>query len=304
MIRTGSIFITSILFISLNSIPIKNPVASIVVADTVNIDILAIHDSLGILDYYEANVITPVCETDKCYIIKLNIYWDQIGRFLQYDTISGAGLTKLDHEPFTTSDYQKLADILGNSNSPLSAYTKEELVKNTRISEIDGFTGATIQEIKESVISGAVYSCYTLWHIANGDVLDSIQKVTKSMFSLGLVQQLVDKNDQEINYFLINNFTDEDFVNYLPQVLRSIDSGNGYYPKNAIEKFPFDALKDSLSQDYFANNFDLFDYFTQVALLKKIQEIPLSGKFKSSLQKSLDNRNSQKNELIQEVLAK
>ena len=116
--------------------------------DSLLIKITPAYDTTGLLDGYQAFVHTPVCEVDKCYDIEIDFHWDLIGRFHHYDTIPGKGLTKLDHEPFTDSDFEKLHYILKNSNSPLAVYSKEELVMNTRYSEVDGITGATITEIK------------------------------------------------------------------------------------------------------------------------------------------------------------
>ena len=277
---------------------------SIDVADTIQTAIYVKLDSLGIPECYHARIFTPVCETERCYAIEIDFYWDLIGRFMGYDTIPGQGLTKLDHIPFTEADYNKLDGILANSNSPLASFSKEELVKNTRSSELDGFTGATIREIKDAIVNGAVYSCYTLWHIANGVVVDSLQKATAQMFNRSLVNKLVDQNNQEVYYFLIDNFSDEDFRSYLPEVLISISNGKGYYAKNAIEKLPEDILKESLVQTYFTTSFDKLDYFAQVALLKKLSKITLSEDLITAIKKTLDDRNSYKNDLINNLLIK
>jgi hypothetical protein len=249
-----------------------------------------------------ARVFTPVCEVDKCYAIQVDFYWDVTGRFHHYDTIPGQGLTKLDHIPFTDHDYVKLNYILSNPNSPLASYTKEELVRDVRSSEIDGFTGATINEIKETVIGGAVYSCHTLWHIAHGAVKDSIQKVTRKMFNKDLVGKLVNQKDQEINYFLIDNFSAMDFTKYLPEVLKTIEDGEGYFAKNAIEKMPAEVLTDSLSQRFFATNFSEINYFAQVALLKKLSGAAINEQLVNTLKENMDDRNSYKNDLIRQLI--
>ena len=301
MIRTIGFIIVSLFFIETKCIKHENPLFYFTAYDSIDIKVNANFDSLGLLVNYSARVITPVCEKDKCYTIEIDFYWDPIGRFHRYDTISGEGLTKLDHEPFTQSDYSKLDNILTNSNSILGSYTKEELVKNTRSSEIDGFTGATIKEIKESVIGGAVYSCFTLWHIANGSVADSIQRNTKKLLNRDLVKKLVSQKDQKINYYLINNFTETDFAGYLPEVLQTIEDGKGYFAKNAIEKMSEDIVADSLSQLFFASNFNQLDYFAQVALLEKLNAKSLSEAMIITLNENIDDRNSHKNELIKSL---
>ena len=280
----------------------KVPISSFIIADTVQTVVYPIFDSLNLLDKYSALINTPVCEVDKCYAIEVVFYWDQIGRFLHYDTIVGQGLTKLDHVPFTTVDYIKLDDILGNQNSILASYTKENLVKNTRDSELDGFTGATVQEIKQSVINGAVYSCYSLWHIANGSVVDSLKKVTTSLFSKELVKKMMISNDPEVNYFMINNFSVENYVTFLPEVLMMIKNGEGYFAKNAIELMPEKTLNSEKALDFFAIHFEQLNYYSQVAFLTKVNKNSIGSELKQTLQENVDDRNSYKNELIQELI--
>lgn len=259
-------------------------------------------DKDGLPNAYQAYIKTPVCESDNCYIVQINFTWDLLGRFQKFDTISGEGLTKLDHIPFTESDYQKLARLLEDANSPLANYTKEELVSDTRTSEIDGFTGATALEIKESVISGGVYSCYTLWHIAHGSVVDSLKSRTQAALDSALVEKIVRLQDQEMNYFLIERFSEQDYLQYLPQFLKTFAAGSGYYAKNAIEKMPSSALAQVSAQDFFAAEFENLNYFAQVALLKKLQLESLSPAMTQTLKKQLEDRNSTKNQLIRNLL--
>ena len=259
-------------------------------------------DSLGLLDGYKVLVFTPICEVEQCYSVELNFYTDAIGNFLYYDTLKGKELTKLDHIPFTEEDYQRLQHILSDHNSVLSGYEKEELVKNTRESEVEGFTGATVLEIKRNVIEGAVYSCHTLWHIAHGPLVDSLKTHTASRFDQALVDKLVSQNNQQVNYFLLNAFSEQEYAQYLPAVLQTIDTGTGYYPKNALEMIPASVLNSNTAQEFFAPRFQEMDYFTQVALLKKLDKQQLRTPLKEVLVQSLEERNSLKDQLINRLI--
>ncbi len=278
------------------------PATCFFVADSILTNVRAMYDQQGLPELYHARIFTPVCEVDKCYAIELELYWDLIGRYHHYDTVPGGGLTRLDHLPFTDQDYLKLNYILSNPNSVLASYQKDELVRDVRDSEIDGFTGATIAEVKETVIPGAVYSCHTLWHIAHGAVRDSLRIATREKFSKELVNKLVDRKDQEVNYFLIDNLSEEEYLMYLPAVLRAISDGEAYFAKNAIERMPPDALADSLAQNFFAGYFSDLNYFAQVSLLKKLDEIALNNELIITLKNNLDERNSYKNDLIRHLL--
>lgn len=280
----------------------KEPAASFFVADSLTTDVFAIYDQQGLLQQYQASVFTPVCEVDKCYAIRLVVYWDPIGRYLQYDTLPGNELTKLDHLPFEKNDYHRLHQILSDPNSVLGSYNKDELVSNVRDSEIDGFTGATVKEIKETVIEGAVYSCYTLWHIVHGTVTDSLRHATSKMLSKELVAKLVNQKDQDINYFLIESLSEQEYIAYLPEILQTISDSEGYFAKNAIERMPPQAMADFRAQNFFAGYFPQLNYFAQVALLKKLPGVELTEGLSKTLKQNLDDRNSLKNNLINQLL--
>ncbi len=281
----------------------RSPGSYQVVSDSLVIEVQPHLDSLGLLEFYRAKVSTPVCEGSKCYTIEINFYWDLIGRFHHFDTIDGKGLTKLDHIPFTSEDYEKLNLILRRPTSLLSVYSKEELVKESRSSAIDGKTGATKAELKQSAIEGAVYSCYTLWHIAQGPMVDELQSVTQQLFTKDLIQKMVSREDQWINYFLINRFSAREFALYLPEVLRTIEDGEGYFAKNALEKMPVDIINDQEALQFFAIHFDQFDYYAQVALLQKLQAESLNTSMKQKLAEALDERDSYRNDLIKSLLS-
>jgi hypothetical protein len=298
MIRLICLLFVGIFLFGSNEKFQEKPISTFVVADTISASLHVKRDSAGLPDGYEATVFTPVCETERCYAIEIILHWDLIGNYVKFDTLPGGELTKLDHIPFTKEDYQKLNSILSNNNSALGAYSKDELVKNSRTSALDGITGATIQGIKDAVINGAVYSCYTLWHIAHGPVVDSIQASTRRLFSKELVQKLVGFQVAEVNYFLLNHLSSDDFIMYLPEMLQSLELDEGYYVKNAIEKLPLDFYKDHRVQGYFENSFKKMDYFSQVALLEKLSKIELQESLKDTLAKNLTERNSYRNELI------
>lgn len=281
----------------------EHPFTTFNISDSILIEAHASLDHVGLIDAYTARIFTPVCEGKKCYAVELDFHWDPIGRFLYSDSIPGKGLTKLDHIPFTKADYQKLNSILRNPYSLLAGYTTEELVKDTRGSSIDGRTGATALALRNSIVEGAVYSCHTLWHIANGPVRDSLQKLTLSMLSLELVQKLVDLSDQEISYFLIRNFTDRDFSSYLPEVLQSMKESEGYYAKNAIELMPAVSICSIPSQEFFAEFYPRMDYFARVALLEKLNAEDLTEDLKLTLSQDNDERNTYKAELISKLIS-
>ena len=247
-------------------------------------------------DSYEAYIKSPVCEKDKCYDIEIIMQWD-LWEDSEYDTLFGKGLTKLDHIPFTTEDYQKLELLLKDPNSPIGAYRKEELIRDTRKSELDGFTGATIKRSMISLWVGGLLLLYPL--VANRKFTDSISKMTMSSLDKKLMKKLVNQKDRAIDYFMINNLHPTDFLNYRDEVLEMIVSHRGYFAKTAIQKMPAEIFKDSITQEFFSKNLTSLNYFAQVALLKQLNTTPLIPALKNALLSQKEDRNSLKNKLIQ-----
>ena len=299
------IFLAYLLLLGVSSVqeaPGEIPVSSFLVEDTIRVDIFTAGDNAGSFTGYRARVTTPVCEPDKCYIIELDISWDLVGRYSGYDTIPGKGLTKLDHIPFTPEDYNDLHRILRNRSSPLSLYRKNELVQNTRRSKLDGITGATLPQIKESVVDGAVYSCFTLWHIVHGEAGDSIRESTLRSRNDRMIGGLLDKKDMEINYFLVDHLTEEEFRQHLIPILHTINEGEGYYAKHTLEKLPSSILGEPAAVDFFITWFAQWDYFTQVALLEKLDPKSVNEPLRNILESQMTPRNSYKNQLIRDLL--
>ena len=226
-------------------------------------------DKNKMLDSYKAKVFTPVCEDTLCYAVELVMYWDAIGRFSHYDTIPGKRLTKRDHEPLAPEDHRKLTQLLRKKYPSFVDMEKDELVQDN--DTIDGVSGATAPRLQRDVVKGAIYSCYTLWHIANGAVKDSIKATTPQYFNKSLIQKFVRMKDEQVARFLINNFSDEDFENYLLEVGELIISGGSYFAKNIIEKIPDFLFESADMQEIFIDNYNWLHPRAQLQLLQRLQ---------------------------------
>src|SRR5690606_6788293 len=139
-------------------------------------------DSAGNPACYHAYIFTPVCEDNLCKPVYIDLYWDLLGNYLRYEVPLDQPLTKLDHVVFTPEEYVKLDDMLQDPESLLKDYQIEELVESAANArpggEVDAVTGATAKSLQAVVIPGALYTCYTLWHIVHGRVQDTIASAT------------------------------------------------------------------------------------------------------------------------------
>lgn len=147
---------------------------------------------------YVMNVNSVFCSDDKCDIITLTMEWSKHGHFTGYTLPKGGTLTKYDHEHFEKADYAKFNELMKNKGSVLGQLETQHIIvknkdseKNTKkgkkekpkdvagksdaLQKVDGISGATATYIKEEVVEGAAYTCYTMWHWANGDTSKQIR---------------------------------------------------------------------------------------------------------------------------------
>lgn len=261
-----------------------------------------VKDDQDLPDFYVAHVKTPVCEDSQCYDIEVMLKFDLTGQFLGLDTLAGKGLTKLDHIPFTDGDYDQLQSLLMDERSPLGWYEKEALISDTRNSDLDGFTGATILEIRDIVIDGGVYSCYTLWNLVHRNLKFIAQERTKVLFDEGLIRKMVSYKEERYHYFIINHLASEQWLMFEEALLPLLNFNQGYFLKNAVEKMPREFLESETVQIFFAKRFAALNYFTQVAFLKRLDGVSISWSLRQTLQSETNTSNTLKNQLISALL--
>ena len=274
------------------------PAFEFLTQDSVEVAVYPLYDSEKRLDQYQARIFTPICEDTICYSVELDFYWDLLGNFIEYKLLPGKPLTKVEHDPFEEEDYQKLGAILRNKQPAFVNMRKEELITKVSNDQVDGITGATVAAIKDEIVPGAAYSCYTLWHIAHGVVMNGILQHTASQLDTPLVRKLSALEDENAHFFLFNNFKGSDFSKYLPELLYMIGKNGSYFAKQAIEKLPIELLSNHEVQDFFAEHFNQIGYFAQVSLLKQLKGQAINDNFAKTLIHNLDDRGSSQNEAI------
>jgi len=214
--------------------------------DSVLLKIYETYDINGQLDGYTSHILTPVCKNYECYNAELDYYWDVLGNFFDFIIISGKPLTKLDHIPFQDSDYEKLKNILLTKSPSFIHLRRDELVVKpiaTNLQDVNGISGATIKYIEKDMVSGAIYTCYTLWHIANGDINFQLQEYTKQNLNKELIFKLLNLDNVEAHYFAIENMDSNSFEFFIDEIVE-LCKKYGQYFTNRL----YDQLPDDLSQ--------------------------------------------------------
>ncbi|SEJ10998.1 hypothetical protein SAMN05216327_106117 [Dyadobacter sp. SG02] len=280
--------------------------------DTLTYTLKLALDEKGRPQYFFRNIFTPVCYTNECKPVYINFYWDLLGNYERYDLPEGKVLTKVDHDEFKEEDYQKLQDILAQNNSIFADLKMEDLItKGTDklTDSVDAKAGATLKTIKNQVIDGAVYTCFTLWHIAYGKAVPEMQKIIETYSSDALLHQFLESKNHHYQYWAMAKVMDAGGGVKKPfeKDIETIIAGkNGFIAKYALQHVGNDFFKTEQRQNWLWETYQKTGYATQIAILKKLNNstIEISKSLAANLQSSLPNANEEQTLLIQKILQK
>ncbi|WP_209329266.1 hypothetical protein [Lunatimonas salinarum] len=257
--------------------------------DSTRYDLWLVMDGDEVPDHYMAEIFTPVCYSNKCYPVFINFYWDLLGNFDRYEMPEGKILTKLDHLPFEPEDYEKILRILRNKASLLKDYKVEELVVSTETSYtngIDAITGATSKTIQSEVISGAVYSCYTLWHLAHGEITQSIRSYTETKVTDSMLTDFLQSSNHYYQYFAMDRLleTNRAFQSpFLESYWAVLESKNLFVAEYALARIPPEELEIPERQGKVLHIYERSPYRLQLKLLDRLQEVKLDPRWTEEL---------------------
>ena len=248
-------------------------------------------DSSGNPACYHAYIFTPVCEDNLCKPVYIDLYWDLLGNYLRYEVPSDQPLTKLDHVVFTPEEYEKLHDMLQDPESLLKAYQIEELVESTTNArpggDVDAVTGATAQSLQAVVIPGALYTCYTLWHIVHGRVRDTIASVTDSLVSPALLSHFLRSGNYHYQHYALDRLMDAQGKvdpGFEQDVVNLIGSPNIFLAQRVLKAIAPGYLQSAERQRWLGQLFVEANYRLQLALLAKFEEVTLERTLKKTLE--------------------
>jgi hypothetical protein len=241
-------------------------------------------DAAGKPKYFFRNIFTPVCNTGECRPVRVNMYWDLLGNYLRYDLPGNEVLTKTDHRDFKEEEYRKLQDILANESSILAELKMEDLVvKGTEnISDSANVrTGATLKTIKNEVIEGAVFTCYTLWHFAHGPTSAQIQKITVSLETPSMLHSFLRSSNHHYQYWAMDKVMNEEgkvLAGYEEDMAGIIQGQNIFTARYALQKLHPDYFLPAKRQAWLWSVYAKAAYPLQMAILKKLAGIQVNEK--------------------------
>ncbi|WP_051568378.1 hypothetical protein [Crocinitomix catalasitica] len=260
--------------------PSKDSKSTGIVLDTMNNSVeLLLKD--GMPTEYVSDIFTPVCTSSDCMPIRIRIYWDFAGNYVRYELPENEILTKIDHLPFTAEDYLQLDKILKDPNSRLKDFNMDELVQPGQAkSEVDGVTGATDVALKNSFVPGALYSCYTLWHLvhthAQSEILNYSNQFIFKQYPLNYFTANSNAASQLAALaYQIENTTDNSSIDQ--QLINIIDSADTQLALIVIQLVPDNSLSHANMQETLLNHYGKTNLdITKTEIIKRLKTETLS----------------------------
>ncbi len=250
---------------------------------------------------YKAEINMPVCDDTLCANVVIKLFWDLAGNYSGFDTIPGKPLTKFDHLKFEPADYLKLDQILKNRNSMLRILNKEELVdKSVKVKSnvVDAVTGATPKTIKNSVVEGAVYSSYTLWHFVNGTIKNQMTQFTQNIYSEPIARQLLESKNYETQLFALKKMSELDFETHSDILFEVIVKSAPLLKAYVIAKAPLPFSNIEKNKQFAALFPALDDYSKSIFLNQITNEEKIAKAFLPLMFPMFDDLNKKQQELI------
>lgn len=228
---------------------------------------------------FYAPIITPVCIDGKCKPVHINLYWNLIGNYVGYALPPDIPLSKYDHESFEEKDYHRLHQLLLDDKSVLKRKTLDDLFdKNARPDktvryngeEIDGVTGATRKEIKESLVAGALYSCYTIWHLAHGEVKDQIENYAAKQGKDLLETELLYSSYRDYQHFAIRGLDSLDLLKNITRIANILPTTAPLTRTYLLKKLPRQAFADPTHSRLLYNTLPDIDLNAKTLLIRQL----------------------------------
>lgn len=206
---------------------------TLTIQDTIpNKTIKIYSDKNGYPIKYSRNIITGVCIDGECRMVAINLFWNTTGRYLGFKLPNGEFLSKTEHDPFNDNDYTRLHEILGETNSALASYTIDELVpkQDSFGLEVDAITSATIEDVLNYIVEGAVYTTHTLWHIVHGPSKHEIEKISTKRLNSELALIILNGDNNKDQVWVLNHISAEmEISDELQNKLLKLIAGNNIY---------------------------------------------------------------------------
>lgn len=241
------------------------------------VDLLSDKDGAPLLFF--SNIMTPVCIDGTCKPMYIDIYWNLVGHYVGYQTVQDQPLSKFDHEDFVAADYLKLHELLLNDNSILKQKTMSDLFDpeakpakaiTFKGVEIDAVTGATKKEIKASLVEGALYSCYTIWHLVHGEVGQKMGTYLETIYSADLERYLLYSDYPDYQLYALKRLDEKAMATHLDRILALLEKAPPLTRTYVFKKLPKSLWQEVTTTNTLYHSFSSLDINSKTLLIQSL----------------------------------
>jgi hypothetical protein len=245
-----------------------------------------------------SDIETSVCADGECKLANIKLYWNLLGNYVGYGIDPKLPLTKYEHDLFEKEDYAKLHQLLLDDNSILKRRKMSDLIDKVPVAklnilskEIDAVSGATKTEIREAVVKGGLYSCYTLWHIAHGEVQEKIKRYLQKLNSKELNQYFLQSPYKDYQLYALKQLNKAEFKEYSIQIINIFKNTDALTKIYILKKIPDNVLLEKRITNQFYKTFKTLDINSRTLLINKlkfanIDAIEILSKYTDSMTKN------------------
>ncbi|MBJ6366997.1 hypothetical protein [Snuella sedimenti] len=245
----------------------------------INHDVRLLSNSNGEPRVFFSDIETSVCADGECKLANIKVYWNLLGNYVGYGIHPELPLTKYEHDTFEREDYAKLHQLLLDENSILKRRKITDLIDKIPVSpsnidskDLDGISGATKKEIKESVVKGGLYSCYTLWHIVHGEAKEKIKTYLQSINTPALNTYFLYAPYRDYQIYALKQLNKAEFKEHSKQIASIFQSTDALTRTYVLKKIPEDVLSEQRTTSQFYDVFPHIDINSRTLLIKKLKD--------------------------------
>ncbi|GAA3553181.1 hypothetical protein [Snuella lapsa] len=242
-------------------------------------DVRLLSNSQGEPRLFFSDIETSVCADGECKLANIKVYWNLLGNYVGYGIHPELPLTKFEHDAFEKEDYAKLHKLLLDENSILKRRKITDLIDKIPVSpsyidskDLDGISGATKKEIKESVVKGGLYSCYTLWHIVHGEAKEKMKAYLQSIHSAALNAYFLYAPYRDYQIYALKQLNKTEFKEHSKQIAEIFKSTDALTKTYILKKIPTDVLSDQKTTNLFYSAFPYIDINSRTLLIKRLKD--------------------------------
>ncbi|MEX0288846.1 MAG: hypothetical protein AB3N14_07020 [Flavobacteriaceae bacterium] len=242
-----------------------------------NQEILVLSDKRDNPVLYTSEIVTPVCADGECKMMNIQLYWTLLGEYAGFDRYPELPLTKHDHDEFGKEDYLKLHDLLKDDKSILGRRSINQLVEKPTmrtVNGVDALSGATIAEVKESVVSGALYSCYTAWHLVHGKIDKKLKKHTLGILNETMLMDMLYSKNPDYQLFALEKLNVSQYEDHYLQIATIFKTGIPLVRSIIAKELPSKFKSSPELEKPFWDAFGVIDLGSRSLLLKHLEDAP------------------------------